>query len=137
MNPYLNFVNLVKAIVASDKYPKISHLSRLILDEIALNEFQSHPLTVRNLITQKSLASPATIHHPQALDVVAAIRVCLHIDRHRRPTFQIPQADGRRSSVHQHPLQSPCEGIPGLNSSDRPWPARPLLELQYLIFISF
>jgi DNA-binding MarR family transcriptional regulator len=62
VNPYLNFVNLVKAIVASDKYPKISHLSRLILDEIALNEFQSHPLTVRNLITQKSLASPATIH---------------------------------------------------------------------------
>ena len=39
MNPYLNFVNLVKAIVASDKYPKISHLSRLVLDEIALNEF--------------------------------------------------------------------------------------------------
>jgi DNA-binding transcriptional ArsR family regulator len=68
VNPYINFVNLVKAISASDAFPKLAHLPRLILDEIALNEFQGHPLTVRDLLSNQAIASPATLHkHLMAL----------------------------------------------------------------------
>jgi len=68
VNPYINFVNLVKAISASDAFPKLAHLPRLILDEIALNEFQGHPLTVRDLLSNQVIASPATLHkHLMAL----------------------------------------------------------------------
>ena len=68
MNPYINFVNLVKAISAADTFPKVGHLPRLILDEIALNEFQGSPLTVRDLLSNQAIASPATLHkHLMAL----------------------------------------------------------------------
>lgn len=68
MNPYINFVNFVKAITASDTFPKLDHLPRLILDEIALNEFQGNPLTVRDLLLNQAIASPATLHkHLMAL----------------------------------------------------------------------
>ena len=68
MNPYINFVNLVKAISASDTVPKLGHMPRLILDEIALSEFQGNPLTVRQLLLNQSIASPATLHkHLMAL----------------------------------------------------------------------
>ena len=37
-------------------------LSKIILDHVALNERQEHPLSVRQLITIDAIASPATIH---------------------------------------------------------------------------
>jgi DNA-binding MarR family transcriptional regulator len=37
-------------------------LSKIILDHVALNERQEHPLSVRQLITIGAIASPATIH---------------------------------------------------------------------------
>jgi DNA-binding MarR family transcriptional regulator len=68
VNPYINFVNLVKAILEADTFPKLGHLPRLILDEIALNEFQGNPLTVRDLLSNQVIASPATLHkHLMAL----------------------------------------------------------------------
>ena len=40
----------------------MTHLSKIILDHVALNELQLHPLSVRQLIAIETIASPATIH---------------------------------------------------------------------------
>ena len=62
MSPYLNFVQLAQGISQLEKFPSMTHLSKIILDHVALNERQEHPLSVRQLITIDAIASPATIH---------------------------------------------------------------------------
>jgi len=62
MNSYSNFLNLLQGILQLDKFPTMTPLSRLILDQIALYEFSGKPLTVRELIMFDEIASPATLH---------------------------------------------------------------------------
>ena len=62
MNPYTKFLNLMQGISQCDKYPKMTHLSKLILDQIALHEALGKLLTVREMIGFDQIASPATLH---------------------------------------------------------------------------
>ena len=62
MNPYTKFLNLLQGITQLDKYPALTPLSKLILDQIALHEALRKPLTVREMIGFKEIASPATLH---------------------------------------------------------------------------
>lgn len=62
MTPYTKFLNLLHGISQLDKFPTMTPLSRLILDQIALNEDAGKPLTVRELIAFDQIASPATLH---------------------------------------------------------------------------
>ncbi len=62
MNPYSNFLNLLQGILQLDKFPTMTPLSKLILDQIALSQFSGKPLTVRELIMFDQIASPATLH---------------------------------------------------------------------------
>ena len=62
MSPYLNFIQLAQGISQLEKFPSMTHLSKVILDHVALNERQAKPLSVRQLITIDTIASPATIH---------------------------------------------------------------------------
>jgi len=59
---YLKFFELTKGISLLEKFPSMTPLSKIILDHVALNERQLHPLSVRQLITIDAIASPATIH---------------------------------------------------------------------------
>jgi DNA-binding MarR family transcriptional regulator len=96
VNPYINFVNLLKAISASDTFPKLAHLQRLVLDEIALNEFQGHPLTVRELLTNQAIASPATLHkHLMALRRLGYVYTASVSDDRRSKYLQLT-AQGNR-----------------------------------------
>ena len=62
MNPYTKFLNLLQGITQLDKYPALTPLSKLILDQIALHEALRKPLTVREMIGFDQIASPATLH---------------------------------------------------------------------------
>lgn len=96
MNPYINFVNLLKAISVSDTFPKLAHLQRLVLDEIALNEFQGHPLTVRDLLTNQAIASPATLHkHLMALRRLGYVYTA-SVSEDRRSKYLQLTAQGHR-----------------------------------------
>ena len=62
MNPYTNFLNLLQGLFQLEKFPALTALSKLILDQIALHEDVGKPLTVREMIGVDQLASPATLH---------------------------------------------------------------------------
>ena len=62
LSAYVNFLNLVQGIVLSGKFPTMSPLADLILDQIAIHEEAGNLLTVRKLIGFEQIASPATIH---------------------------------------------------------------------------
>lgn len=62
MNPYTKFLNLLQAVSKLDKFPTLTPISRLLLDQIALHEDAGSPLTVRVLIGHAHIASPATLH---------------------------------------------------------------------------
>ena len=62
MNPYTKFLNLLRGISQLDKYPTMTPLSKLILDQIALHEALGKPFTVREMIGFYQIASPATLH---------------------------------------------------------------------------
>ena len=62
MNAYTKFLNLLQGISELDKFPIMTPLSKLILDQIALSEDLGQPLTVREMIDFDKLASPATLH---------------------------------------------------------------------------
>lgn len=38
MNPYTNFLNLLQGLLQLEKFPAMTALSKLILDQIALHE---------------------------------------------------------------------------------------------------
>lgn len=62
MNAYIKFLNLLQGISQLDKFPTMSPLAKLILDQIALSEVSGKPLTVREMLEFDKLASPATLH---------------------------------------------------------------------------
>ncbi len=62
MNPYIRFLNLLRGISNLEKFPRMTPLSKLIFDQIALHEHKSKPLTVRELLEFKEIASSATVH---------------------------------------------------------------------------
>jgi len=62
MKAYTKFLNLLQGISQLDKFPTMTPLSKLILDQIALHQAQEKPLTVRQMIGFKEIASPATLH---------------------------------------------------------------------------
>ena len=62
MSPYTKFLNLLRGISQLDKYPTMTPLSKLILDQIALHEALGKPFTVRGMIGFYQIASPATLH---------------------------------------------------------------------------
>ena len=84
---YLNFIQLAQGISQLEKFPYMTHLSKVILDHVALNERQSHPLSVRQLITIDAIASPATIHkHLSDLRKSGYVGVVINkIDKRTKP----------------------------------------------------
>lgn len=62
MDTYTKFINLLQSITMLGKFPAMSPLSKLIFDQIALNEAKGNPLTVRQMISCSHIASPATLH---------------------------------------------------------------------------
>ena len=62
MNPYTNYLNLLQGLFHLEKFPTMTVLSKLILDQIALHEDIGKPLTVREMIRVDQIASPATLH---------------------------------------------------------------------------
>ena len=62
MDAYTKFLNLFQGISKLDKFPTMTPLSRLILDQISLHQAQGKSLTVREMIGFKEIASPATLH---------------------------------------------------------------------------
>jgi len=62
MDAYTKFLNLFQGISKLDKFPTMTPLSRLILDQISLHQAQGKLLTVREMIGFKEIASPATLH---------------------------------------------------------------------------
>ena len=92
MSPYLNFVQLAQGISQLDKFPSMTHLSKIILDHVALNERQEHPLSVRQLITIDAIASPATIHkHLSRLRKSGYVGVVINkMDKRTKPLVLTP-----------------------------------------------
>ena len=70
----------------------MTHLSKVILDHVALNERQSHPLSVRQLITIDAIASPATIHkHLNRLRKSGYVGVVINkMDKRTKPLVLTP-----------------------------------------------
>ena len=62
MKPYIVFINLLQEILLLSKFPKMTPISTLILDQLALHEDAGINLTVRQVISFKQIASPATLH---------------------------------------------------------------------------
>lgn len=58
----MTFLDLLDEISQLEKYPKMTPISKLILDQIALFEHAEKSLTVRELIGCEQIASPATLH---------------------------------------------------------------------------
>ena len=58
----------IREISKLDEFPRMTHLSKLIFDQVALYEEMGNPLTVREMLSFNEIASPATIHkHLSAL----------------------------------------------------------------------
>ncbi len=62
MLPYIKFIEITNKIIKLGKFPAMSPLSKIILDQIALYAMNDRPLTVRKLIGFDQIASPTTIH---------------------------------------------------------------------------
>jgi DNA-binding MarR family transcriptional regulator len=62
VNYYLNFLNLVKALSAEDNHAALEAEAKLILDEIALSEYNQEPMTVSDVMSLTHIASSATLH---------------------------------------------------------------------------
>ena len=62
MTPYIVFLNLLQEILLLSKFPKMTPISKLILDQLALHEDTGIHLTVRQVISFNQIASPATLH---------------------------------------------------------------------------
>ena len=92
MNPYINFVQLAQGISQLEKFPSMTHLSKIILDHVALNELQLHPLSVRQLIAIETIASPATIHkHLSCLRKSGYVGVVINkTDKRTKPLVLTP-----------------------------------------------
>ena len=92
MSLYLNFVQLAQGISQLEKFPSMTHLSKIILDHVALNERQEHPLSVRQLITIDAIASPATIHkHLSRLRKSGYVGVVINkMDKRTKPLVLTP-----------------------------------------------
>ena len=92
MSPYLNFVQLAQGISQLEKFPSMTHLSKIILDHVALNERQEHPLSVRQLIAIDAIASPATIHkHLSRLRKSGYVGVVINkMDKRTKPLVLTP-----------------------------------------------
>jgi DNA-binding MarR family transcriptional regulator len=89
---YLKFFQLAEGISQLEKFPSMTHLSKIILDHVALNELQSHPLSVRQLIAIETIASPATIHkHLSSLRKSGYVGVVINkIDKRTKPLVLTP-----------------------------------------------
>ena len=92
MNPYINFIQLDQGISQLEKFPSMTHLSKIILDHVALNELQLHPLSVRQLIAIETIASPATIHkHLSCLRKSGYVGVVINkTDKRTKPLVLTP-----------------------------------------------
>ena len=68
MNPYTQLIQRIRELSNLDEFPRMTHLSKLIFDQVALYEQMGNPLTVREMLSFNEIASPATIHkHLSAL----------------------------------------------------------------------
>jgi SOS-response transcriptional repressor LexA len=68
MNPYIKFQHQIREISKLDEFPRMTPLSKLIFDQVALYEAMENPLAVREMLSFNEIASPATIHkHLSAL----------------------------------------------------------------------
>ena len=62
MTPFIKFLHQFREISKLDEFPRMTHLSKLIFDQVALYEEMGNPLTVREMLSFNEIASPATIH---------------------------------------------------------------------------
>ena len=62
MNPYIRLMHQIRELSKLDEFPRMTPLSKLIFDQVALYEEMGNPLTVREMLSFNEIASPATIH---------------------------------------------------------------------------
>jgi SOS-response transcriptional repressor LexA len=68
MNTYIKFLHQIRELSKLDEFPRMTPLSKLIFDQVALYEAMGNPLAVREMLSFNEIASPATIHkHLSAL----------------------------------------------------------------------
>ena len=61
-NFYMRFLKIVAALEQGQHHKEISPIAVLLLNEIALKDFDKKPLTVSQAMEFRALGSPATLH---------------------------------------------------------------------------
>ena len=96
MNPYTNYLNLLQGLFHLEKFPTMTVLSKLILDQIALHEDIGKPLTVREMIRVDQIASPATLHKHLASLRTAGYVIARSEGCDRRTKYLVLSSMGRQ-----------------------------------------
>ena len=61
-NFYMRFLKIVAALEQEQHHKEISPIAILLLNEIAVKDFDEQPLTVSQALEFRALGSPATLH---------------------------------------------------------------------------
>ena len=61
-NSYMRFLKIVAALEPQQLHKEITPIAVLILNEIAVKDFDKQPLTVSQAMEFRALGSPATLH---------------------------------------------------------------------------
>jgi len=61
-NSYMRFLKIVAALEPQQLHKELSTIAILLLNEIAVKDFDEQPLTVSQAMEFKSLGSPANLH---------------------------------------------------------------------------
>jgi len=61
-NSYMRFLKIVAALEPQQLHKELSTIAILLLNEIAVKDFDEQPLTVSQAVDFKSIGSPATLH---------------------------------------------------------------------------
>ena len=61
-NSYMRFLKIVAALEPQQLHKEITPIAVLLLNEIAVKDFDEQPLTVSQALEFRALGSPATLH---------------------------------------------------------------------------
>jgi hypothetical protein len=95
IDPYLNFVNLVRTLAQNNTIPDLDAGTKQLLDEIALHEHREQALTVTELMALAHIASPATLHRKFTQLLNLGLVDAVFKDRNRRTKYVMLTASGQ------------------------------------------
>ena len=95
INPYLHFVNLVRALAENQSIPDLDASSKQLLDEIALFQHREKDLTVTELMGLAHIASPATLHRKFTQLLNLGLVDAVFKDRNRRTKYVVLTSNGQ------------------------------------------